>query len=336
MADADLTEAAAKVYDRQLRVWGVEVQKRLNAARVLIVGCSGLAAEVAKNIALAGVGWLTLMGNATCSQPEVASNFLLPADAPPNTNAAEVSAETLQEMNPLVKVTAKRGAAETASAEAVKGYQVVLVVGQSLPVQEAWDEVCATHNILFFSAATRGTCSYFFVNLHTFTFTPLEVPQSDHEAPKPAPQPETVQWCSLKEALETNWNQLWKPPQKANKLGCILQACKKVEEQTGSKLQPADLPKLQQQLSTLQAAHKTTAKFKILPALVQEFAEGTYEMPAVNAVLGGVLANEMLKAVSSKGTPVLNFFLYSLTDAQGVIQHHHGDKGRINLHDSKH
>lgn len=51
--------------------------------------------------------------------------------------------------------------------------QVVLVVGQSLPVQEAWDEVCATHNILFFSAATRGTCSYFFVNLHTFTFTPL-------------------------------------------------------------------------------------------------------------------------------------------------------------------
>ena len=69
---------------------------------------------------------------------------------------------------------------------------------------------------------------------------------------------------------------------------------------------------------------------------MQEFAKGTHEMPAVNAVLGGVLANEMLKTVSSKGTPVLNFFLYSLTDAQGVIQHHHGDKGRINLHDSKH
>ena len=116
----------------------------------------------------------------------------------------------------------------------------------------------------------------------------------------------------------------------------LVTACKKVEEQTGSKLQPADLPRLQQQLSTLQLAHKTPAKFKILPALVQEFAEGTHEMPAVNAVLGGVLANEMLKAVSSKGTPVLNFFLYSLTDAQGVIQHHHGDKGRINFHDSKH
>ena len=49
------------------------------------------------------------------------------------------------------------------------------------------------------------------------------MPHGDNEAPKPAPQPETVQWCSLKEALETDWNQLWKPPQKANKLGCILQ-----------------------------------------------------------------------------------------------------------------
>ena len=40
--------------------------------------------QVAKNIALAGIGRLTLMDNATCSQPEVASNFLLPADAPPD------------------------------------------------------------------------------------------------------------------------------------------------------------------------------------------------------------------------------------------------------------
>ena len=40
--------------------------------------------QVAKNIALAGVGLLTLMDDATCSQPEVASNFLLPADAPPD------------------------------------------------------------------------------------------------------------------------------------------------------------------------------------------------------------------------------------------------------------
>ena len=69
----ELSAAEAAVYDRQLRVWGIEVQKRcgvsacsvvgldqqicyvssftrcvyrLNAAKVLIAGCTGLGAEV--------------------------------------------------------------------------------------------------------------------------------------------------------------------------------------------------------------------------------------------------------------------------------------------------
>jgi len=76
---AELSEAEAAVYDRQLRVWGIEVQKRcvgparhlvlhavirhskvlltvsakpflcrLNAAKILIAGCTGLAVEVWK------------------------------------------------------------------------------------------------------------------------------------------------------------------------------------------------------------------------------------------------------------------------------------------------
>ena len=65
----ELSAKEAEVYDRQLRVWGVETQKRcagvrqqeraqtcclltgvqlrrLNAARIVVVGCTGLAAEV--------------------------------------------------------------------------------------------------------------------------------------------------------------------------------------------------------------------------------------------------------------------------------------------------
>ena len=67
----ELSAAEAAVYDRQLRVWGIEVQKRcavvavcccgaviswqgahrllryrLNTAKVLIAGCTGLGAEV--------------------------------------------------------------------------------------------------------------------------------------------------------------------------------------------------------------------------------------------------------------------------------------------------
>jgi ubiquitin-like 1-activating enzyme E1 A len=44
------------------------------------------------------------------------------------------------------------------------------------------------------------------------------------------------------------------------------------------------------------------------------------EMPAINAVVGGIVANEVLKATSGKGEPIRNFFLFSLTDGAGFVQ----------------
>jgi len=37
---------ASEVYDRQIRLWGLEAQKRMQAARVLFVGLRALQAEV--------------------------------------------------------------------------------------------------------------------------------------------------------------------------------------------------------------------------------------------------------------------------------------------------
>ena len=114
----ELTEAEAAVYDRQLRVWGLDTQqkcvraplrpppahsrrRRLSAAHVAVVGMTGVTAEVrrravpapraraggthrppqlCKNIALAGVGRLTLLDDRKCDgQPS--GNFLVPLDA---------------------------------------------------------------------------------------------------------------------------------------------------------------------------------------------------------------------------------------------------------------
>ncbi len=45
---------ANEVYDRQIRLWGVEAQKRMQEARVLVCGVRGMNIEVLKNIILAG------------------------------------------------------------------------------------------------------------------------------------------------------------------------------------------------------------------------------------------------------------------------------------------
>lgn len=51
--------------------------------------------------------------------------------------------------------------------------QVVLLVDESLERQQAWDEACTAHGTAFYSAASRGACTYLFANLHLHTFTPL-------------------------------------------------------------------------------------------------------------------------------------------------------------------
>ena len=43
---AALTAEEAAVYDRQLRVWGVEAQQRMRSSHVLVLGCRGAAIEV--------------------------------------------------------------------------------------------------------------------------------------------------------------------------------------------------------------------------------------------------------------------------------------------------
>ncbi len=56
-------------------------------------------------------------------------------------------------------------------------------------------------------------------------------------------------------------------------------------------------------------------------ALLDEFLTGKSGLAAVNAVLGGVLANEILKAVSHRGEPLNNFMFFCLVDGAGVVEH---------------
>lgn len=44
--DVAMNAREAQVYDRQIRLWGVEAQKRLRSSHVLISGLNGVNAEV--------------------------------------------------------------------------------------------------------------------------------------------------------------------------------------------------------------------------------------------------------------------------------------------------
>ena len=85
-------------------MWGLDAQKRLRAARVCLLGVSGLGAEVAKNLVLAGINSMEMVDSETVSDQDATSQFLAPRDQL-GQNRAEASLQRLQQLNPMVIMT---------------------------------------------------------------------------------------------------------------------------------------------------------------------------------------------------------------------------------------
>jgi ubiquitin-like 1-activating enzyme E1 A len=98
-----ISEADLELYDRQIRVWGVDAQQRLRNARVLVAGVDGAAAELCKNLVLAGIGSLTLCDEHAATPHDLQANFFLAANPDAvGANRAAASRDRALALNPNV------------------------------------------------------------------------------------------------------------------------------------------------------------------------------------------------------------------------------------------
>eukprot|EP00347_Sterkiella_histriomuscorum_P008263 403345750 len=100
-----LNESEFKVYDRQLRVWGIEAQKKLKDALVLLVNMSSVVTECARHLTLSGIN-LHLVDKTQqfVEEHDTQSDFLF-SHSDIGKLRVQVVAEKLREMNPFVKIT---------------------------------------------------------------------------------------------------------------------------------------------------------------------------------------------------------------------------------------
>jgi hypothetical protein len=45
-----ISETEAKLYDRQIRLWGIDAQQRMSKTRLLVYGMKGISSETCKNL----------------------------------------------------------------------------------------------------------------------------------------------------------------------------------------------------------------------------------------------------------------------------------------------
>ncbi|CBZ50692.1 hypothetical protein NCLIV_011590 [Neospora caninum Liverpool] len=89
-----------RVFDRQIRLWGVESQRRLLSSHVLLVGLTSIHVELAKNLALSGVR-VSLCDSRSVGEIDFAFNFLVKREAE-GQRVASASLAGLRDMAPFV------------------------------------------------------------------------------------------------------------------------------------------------------------------------------------------------------------------------------------------
>lgn len=155
------------LYSRQLYVLGHDAMKQMSSSNVLIVGALGLGAEIAKNIALAGVKSVTLYDPKPVMMSDLSSQFFLRKEdvGKPGVMRASATASRLAELNSYVPIKALD--VPSLDKETLQSFKVVVMTHALLSEQLRVNDMTHGSGTHFLSADVRGLFGTVFADLGT-------------------------------------------------------------------------------------------------------------------------------------------------------------------------
>ena len=183
MSEGGLSAEEAKLYDRGIRLWGVEAQQRLRESVVLVLGMTEAAAELCKNVVLAGISKLVVAfaDDLMDSTLKHGSNmFVLAEDAEGGNNAekrAQLALSRINELNNYVRVEALHLAswdpsivASALSSSVLAQYDFVCVCDNAVPLKtaEELNERTRDAGASFLDLRLFGTQAFLFCDMPLF------------------------------------------------------------------------------------------------------------------------------------------------------------------------
>lgn len=152
------------LYDRQIRLWGVQAQEKLRTAHVLLVNLSAVANEIAKNLVLAGIGAITLLDRAAVSDQDLGAQFLI-AEEDVGRNRAEAAAVRLQKLNPRVAVHVDTADVRSKTPDFFSPYAVIIATCLDIETLLQINEHARRTNRPFYASDSHGFYGYIFSDL---------------------------------------------------------------------------------------------------------------------------------------------------------------------------
>uniref|UniRef100_A0A667XG86 SUMO-activating enzyme subunit 1 n=1 Tax=Myripristis murdjan TaxID=586833 RepID=A0A667XG86_9TELE len=298
----------------------------------------GLGAEVAKNLILAGVKGLTLLDHEQVTEESCRAQFLVPVTAR-GQNRAQASLERAQYLNPMVEVRAYPDRPEDKPDDFFLQFDAVCLTGCSRDLMVRVDQLCSQRNIKVFCGDVYGYYGYMFSDLgkeHHYveekpkTVKPAQGSSDGPEAKKAKIDPnettmvkKTASFCSLKEALEVDWtSEKAKASLKRTPVDYfLLHVLLKFRTDKGRDPDPQSFAEDSQLLR--QIRDDVLESLAVSGDLLSDdFVSYCFsEMSPVCAVVGGVLGQEVVKALSQRDAPHRNFFFFDGRKGNGVVDY---------------
>uniref|UniRef100_A0A8D0L2B1 Ubiquitin-activating enzyme E1 C-terminal domain-containing protein n=1 Tax=Sphenodon punctatus TaxID=8508 RepID=A0A8D0L2B1_SPHPU len=338
------------LYSRQIYVLGYDAMQRMTGSSVLVSGMKGVGVETAKNIILAGVKSVTVHDQGDAQWSDLSSQFFL-SEGDVGQNRAVVSQRHLAELNSYVPVVAYT---EELSEKFLSAFQVVVLTNSSLEEQLRISDFCHANNICFILADTKGlppSCPSGPWFMASSVFLPLQgcpgvVTIACEEKQEHFENGGMVTFSRVEGMTELNNSE----PQPVCVLGAPADLMALYFQEplsatlTHPKIKIKDKGKLTHYCTlhmAFQALHAFQSKMGRLPRprnqvtqdlagwqapldeeLVRAFAAvSAGDLSPINAVIGAMAAQEVLKAASGKFTPLDQWFYFDAWECLPEQEH---------------
>ncbi|XP_006822130.2 SUMO-activating enzyme subunit 1-like [Saccoglossus kowalevskii] len=297
---------------------------------MLLVGLKGVGAEVCKNVVLCGLKSLTLLDHSVVSDEDAFSQFLV-CRTSVGKNRAEASVQRSAELNPNVKIIADTDNVENKPDEFFTTFDLVCVTCCNLQTMLRINDICRQNKIKFLATDVFGYYGYMFSDLvdHEFVEEKAMVMKKDDEETKKTKVEKTetltvkgsTKFCSLKDALNVDWKseKLHKSLKKLSSVYFIMQVLLRFRGEIG---RDPDREHLEDDCSKLLKIRDQIMEKIGVPKdkVGDDFASVCAgELGPVCAVVGGIVGQEVIKAVSGKDAPHNNFFFFNGTESSGIV-----------------
>lgn len=290
-------------YDRQIRLWGVEAQRRLAESHVLITGtpCSLVGHELAKNVVLSGVARLGL-----CASGKSQGRGFLGSNL-------DATVASLRDMNPHVDIAVIDEVLPN-----IHQFRIVCAIGMTKKEELIIAEACREKGVAFCTGRTAGTVGWVFFDFgksYKFQVKARKDPKSDTESVRM--EEKEASFCTYAEAIGASWGR----ETRRSEFGWhVALSLLEFEEQhgrmpLGDEADQAALLGVYDKLKTQKKPSHSKEDF------VQEIGTmAQFSIPPVAAIVGGMWGREVIKYASGKDAPINNFFFFNSKTSSGSLE----------------